>query len=232
MQTATANRMDVIAFPGRLQLGKPIRKAKQKSNPDGIKYLTEPEIKRLRREVRDAAHLAEQRRQCTGLRDWVAIDTLTCSGLREAELADLRCGDIRGGYGESELHVRNGKGGKARTVQVPQACKTHLNHFITWKEQRGEPIGADDPVFVGQRGQWTPQAVAQCVKKWLKRLGMYESGKSAHSLRHSYAVHYYRRTGDLRGLQKQLGHSNVQTTTIYADVLKEDIQDNIKGLWN
>lgn len=232
MQTATAEKANVIEFPDRFAVRKPGLKRKQRSANDGFKYLTESDIKRLRREVRDAAVLAEQRVQCTAVRDWAAIDTLTCAGLREAELAALRCGDIRGGYGESEIRVRHGKGDKSRTVQVPQACKTHLMHFLAWKAQRGEPTGADDPVFVGQRGQWTPQAVAQCVKKWLKQLGLYERGKSAHSLRHSYAVEYYRNTHDLRGLQKQLGHSKIQTTTIYADVLKEDIQDNIKGLWN
>ena len=36
---------------------------------------------------------------------------------------------------------------------------------------------------------------------------------------------------DLRALQKQLGHSSVQTTQIYADVTVQDIQKQIRGLW-
>jgi site-specific recombinase XerD len=35
----------------------------------------------------------------------------------------------------------------------------------------------------------------------------------------------------LRALQKQLGHSSVQTTQIYADVSAADIQSQIRGFW-
>ena len=94
-----------------------------------------------------------------------------------------------------------------------------------------EPIGADDHLFQGQRGPWTPQAVSQIVKKWLRQLGLYERGKSAHSLRHSYATEHYRKNRCLRGLQKQLGHSDVSTTTIYADITEEDLLGQVRNLW-
>jgi site-specific recombinase XerD len=70
------------------------------------------------------------------------------------------------------------------------------------------------------------------VKQHLRRLNLYETGKSAHSLRHSYAVQLYHQQKDLRAVQKQLRHASVQTTMIYADVMAEDIQDQIRGLWN
>ena len=79
---------------------------------------------------------------------------------------------------------------------------------------------------------WTVQGFRGAIKKLLRMLDLYECGKSVHALRHSYAVEYYRRSRDLRGLQKQLGHASIQTTTIYADVTKEDIQENIRGFWN
>jgi site-specific recombinase XerD len=34
------------------------------------------------------------------------------------------------------------------------------------------------------------------------------------------------------GAQKQLGHASIQTTQIYADITREEIQANVKGLWN
>ncbi|MDV2503803.1 MAG: tyrosine-type recombinase/integrase [bacterium] len=228
MDIATAKIVKIIPFPTKRRP----TKAEAVRSGDGFKYFTEPQIKLIRRTARDAAQLARQKGQVTGVRDWMLIDLLTSTGLREAEAADVRCGDIRAGYGQSALYVRNGKGDKSRTVQIPDSLKRHLKAFLVWKQDRGEPTGQDDHLFVGQRGPWTGAGVAQTVKKYLRKLGLYERGKSAHALRHSYAVELYRQERDLRAVQKQLGHSSVQTTQRYADVLAEDIQEQIKGLWN
>ncbi len=220
----------IILFPAKRENA--CQKAsRQIQNIDGIKYFNQQQIKLLRRTVRDQATLDLERAQVTGIREWMAIDLLTSTGLRVSEAADVRCGDLKAGYGESALFVRDGKGGKSRTVQIPDSLKKHLKQFVTWKQSRGEPTGQDDYLFVGKRGPWTAQAVQQLVKKYLKTLDLYESEKSVHALRHSYAVEFYRQQRDLRALQKQLGHASVQTTQISADVTAEDIQKQIKGLW-
>ena len=156
---------------------------------------------------------------------------ITLTGLRVAEAADIRCGDIKSGYGQSELFVRDGKGHVSRTIQIPKALKTHFNQYLRWKGERNEPTGQDDYFFIGQRGPWKPSAIQQSVKVLLKSLSLYEKGRSVHALRHSYAFQLYRQQRDLRAVQKQLGHAHIQTTTIYADVSKEDIQEQITGLW-
>ena len=227
METETGR---IIRFPAKRE------KVRQKAsgqiqNSDGIKYFNQQQIKLLRRTVRDRATLDFDRGQVTAVREWMAIDLLTSTGLRVSEAADVRCGDLKAGYGESALFVRNGKGSRSRTVQIPDSLKKHLKQFVAWKASRGEPTGQDDYLFVGKRGPWTSQAVQQLVKKYLKILNLYESEKSVHALRHSYAVEFYRQEKDLRALQKQLGHQSVQTTQIYADVTAEDIQKQIRGLW-
>jgi site-specific recombinase XerD len=176
--------------------------------------------------------VALQKNAVTAVREWMLLDLLTSTGLRESEAADLRCGDLRIGYTESAVFVRCGKGNKSGTVQIPDSLRRHLKSFLRWKQQRGEPVGNDGHLFIGQRGPWTGSAVAQVVKAHLRRLGLYEHGKSAHALRHSYAVQLYRKERDLRAVQKQLRHSSIMTTTKYADVLAEDLQEQIKGLWN
>ena len=47
------------------------------------------------------------------------------------------------------------------------------------------------------------------------------------------AVHLLRKTGNLRMVQKQLGHCNPTTTAnMYADVTFEDMRDGVDGLYN
>ena len=220
----------VIQFPVTQQKPRQER-SRQIKNTDGIKYFTNQQIRLLRRTVRDQAAFDSERGQVTAVSEWMAIDLLTSTGLRVSEAANIRCGDLKAGYGESALFVRDGKGSRSRTVQIPDSLKKHLKHFVAWKESRGEAVGEDDHIFIGQRGPWSAQAVQQLVKKYLKALGLYESEKSVHALRHSYAVEFYRQEKDLRALQKQLGHASIQTTQIYADVTAEDIQQQIRGLW-
>ena len=220
----------LVQFPGTRERVS-TKATRQIQNIDGVKYYSDQQIKLLRRTVRDQAALDIDRSQITAIREWMAIDLITSSGLRVSEAANVRCGDIKAGYGESALFVRDGKGAKSRTVQIPGALKKHLKQFIIWKASRGEPTSPDDYLFIGQRGPWTAQAIQFLVKKYLKLLCLYENEKSVHALRHSYAVEFYRQERDLRALQKQLGHSSVQTTQIYADVTVQDIQKQIRGLW-
>jgi len=51
-----------------------------------------------------------------------------------------------------------------------------------------------------------------------------------HCARHTFATIYLRKTNDLAGLQKLLGHSNINETMIYAHALDDTITDNMKSL--
>ena len=199
---------------------------------DGIKYFNEKQIKLLRRTVRDQAELDMQKGKRTAIQEWLAIDLLTCTGLRVSEAANLRYGDLKLGYAESKVFVRDGKGGISGHVVVPDSLKKQLKSFLALKDKIGEPTGENDHLFVGQRGAWTAQAIQQIVKKYLKQLGLYENGKSVHSLRHSYGVELYSKEKDLWVAQKQLRHRSIQSALIYANVTAEDIENQVKGLWN
>ncbi|MCD4723070.1 MAG: tyrosine-type recombinase/integrase [Desulfobacula sp.] len=54
--------------------------------------------------------------------------------------------------------------------------------------------------------------------------------RTRHS-RHSYSVELYAKENNLRAVQKQLEHSSIQNTQIYADVTKESIQEQIQNFW-
>ncbi len=219
------NHHKIIKFPSAQTKGR--QKQKAVRNLDTVKYFTQPQIRLLRKTARDGAATG----RLTNVREWMAVDLLTSTGLRVSEAADVRCGDLKIDYGQCKVFVRDGKGSVSGHVVIPDSLKKHLKGFLRWKEERGEPTGQDEHLFMGQRGPWGSQAIQQVVKKYLKVLNLYESGKSCHSLRHSYGVELYRKERDLRAVQKQLRHVSIQSTTIYADVTDEDIAGQLKGLW-
>ena len=222
----------VISFPSEQRSKRTRKSGGRIRSVDGIKYFNEKQIKMIRRAVRDQSEMDMKKGQVTAIREWMVIDLLTCTGMRVSEAANLRCGDLKIGYTESKIYIREGKGHVSGHVVINDAVKKHLKAFVAWKQQLGEHTGEDDYLFVGQRGAWTSQAIQQIVKKYLKKLDLYEKGKAVHALRHSYAVELYSKDKDLRAVQKQLRHVSIQSTLVYADVTDESIGNQIKGLWN
>lgn len=53
---------------------------------------------------------------------------------------------------------------------------------------------------------------------------------SIHSLRHSFATHLLKSGVDLVYIQKLLGHTNIQTTSIYLHLANKDILNIISPL--
>ena len=189
-----------------------------------IHSLTAEELIRLRRSAEARALHAKESGTVTAIRSWALLDTLLSSGLRASEVAGLRLGDCRLGYGQASLVVRQGKGGRQREGSfIPQELKAHRKAFLGWKKGQGEDGSHGAPVFTGQRGPLTRNGVWRVVKGLMAAVGL-DPRYATHTCRHTYATHLYRVVSghDLEVIQKQLGHASIKTTTIYAKVTKED----------
>jgi len=86
-------------------------------------------------------------------------------------------------------------------------------------------------LFYSSRGDKLERSANQkTFKKWAEKAGLSES-YSIHSLRHTHATRLYKASGNnLRMIQKQLGHSNIQTTTVYSDILNEAVDKALKNM--
>ncbi|NIM99448.1 MAG: tyrosine-type recombinase/integrase [candidate division Zixibacteria bacterium] len=78
------------------------------------------EVKRLRRSAEDRALADLAKGRTSGVRSWAVIDIALSTGLRISEISEVRIEDLTLSGSEPQLIVRNGKGGKPRTVTLPQ----------------------------------------------------------------------------------------------------------------
>ncbi|BBO73078.1 hypothetical protein DSCW_04950 [Desulfosarcina widdelii] len=207
-----------------------MRQFNRKWTLDREKFLSEAEVKKLRRTVEDKALADLQRGRTTWPRFWVAIDLAVGAGLRVSEIANLKVGNLYLSTREPRLRV-TGKGNRTRDVFISRDLMKHLSSFLKWKRTMDEPLDKDEFLLVSSHGKsYSTRALQYAFKVSLAeaRLPKYYS---IHSLRHSYGTYLYQRTKDLRLVQKQLGHSSIATTTIYADVTVEQTIEAVNGLF-
>ncbi|HEY9254216.1 MAG TPA: tyrosine recombinase XerC [Stenotrophomonas sp.] len=144
-----------------------------------------------------------------GLRDRALMELFYSSGLRLSELCALRWRDLD--LAEGLVNVL-GKGGKQRRVPVG----THARRALAEWRAESHPRDALAMVFPGRNGaQISARAVQIRIKQLALRQGLFKH-VHPHMLRHSFASHILESSGDLRGVQELLGHSDIATTQIYT----------------
>jgi len=207
-----------------------MRQFNRKWTLDREKFLSEAEVKKLRRTIEDKALADLQKGRTTWPRFWMAIDLAASAGLRVSEIANLKIENLYLNTREPRMRV-TGKGNRTRDVFISRDLMKHLSSFLEWKRTMDESIDKDDFLLVSSHGKsYSTRALQYAFKVSLNESGL-PSYYSIHSLRHSYGTYLYQRTKDLRLVQKQLGHSSIATTTIYADVTVEQTIEAVNGLF-
>lgn len=142
-------------------------------------------------------------------RDRAFIRFLYASACRVSEAVGVNWADL--GEGKVTFY---GKGGKTRTVPVPEVVLEELR-ALRWSRDTER-----SPVFKSVRGRrLTVRDAQRLVKK--ARDEVTTLGVSPHWMRHAHATHTLDRGAPIHHLQKQLGHSNVSTTSTYLHVRGE-----------
>jgi len=188
------------------------------------KLMSEDEVKALRKTLEAAVIIAKSKAHQGPVRDQCIIELALGTGLRVSEIAALKLEDIDLKRGGNSLVVRHGKGDKLRQVKFSSSLKTTIQEYLDYRASDSEylfPSQRQDHMF--------PTAIQKVFKKWAGRAGL-PSRFSIHSCRHFYATALLKVSKNLRLTQVQLGHSNPQTTTVYAQALEEEITEAVEKL--
>lgn len=140
------------------------------------------------------------------------------TGIRVAEMAGMKVGDIDPVAGQARVL---GKGNKERVVVIVGGVDKAL---IEGRDKQ-EPLFKTDSNHWRGKGMSTGAFRAD-IKALAKAAGL-EKRVWCHLLRASFATHSLNGGCDLRFIQEQLGHSNIQTTTGYTQVAKEVLSREI-----
>ena len=161
-----------------------------------------------------ALHADEQERllavlaAATGIeakRDRVLVRLLLGTGARIGSALALDVADLDLEHGE--LTMRSTKNDKPAVVMLPKTLGEELRQFVA---------GRKGPVFLAKDARISTRHAQRRLAGWFAKARI--TGKSAHSIRHTFATDLLARTDDLRLVQAALNHSSIVSTTIYAQV--------------
>ncbi len=135
------------------------------------------------------------------------------AGLRASEAVDLRWSDIDLAAGR--LVVAVGKGRKKRTVPLSGT----LRHELAL--DRAHPYGDWVLPYRDRRSAWWH------IKEMATRAEIPALG--VHALRHTAGTRMMRQTGSLEITARLLGHSQIETTRIYAKFADESLDEAVSS---
>ncbi|MFC7782900.1 site-specific tyrosine recombinase/integron integrase [Rossellomorea sp. GCM10028870] len=177
------------------------------------KYLNENEFARVKIVTENLA-----------LRDRALMLLLFSSGCRSSEVSNLSIKDVNLEKRTAEV---TGKGKKIRKVHFSEECALVLKDYIQTRICKGT-----DPLFLCNSDQRLgPKSIYYITRKIGKKAGLNQS-LHPHCCRHTFATNMLARGATIEFIADELGHSNLNTTRIYARILTEDMitsYQNIMG---
>lgn len=171
-----------------------------------------------------------------GFRDHVLFSLALGTGLRESEILALDVGDVSpdGTKVRRRVALRVFKRAAAdpapQEVFLPDGVLYKLEKFLRWKAARGESLAPDAPLFVSRnRRRLSARMLREAFRLWQERAG-FDRRYNFHALRHTCCTNAYRKTRDIRVVQRIARHKNIQTTTLYATPSDEDVLCAVREL--
>ena len=165
--------------------------------------------------------------QCTdmkGYRDKAMLELLYATGIRVSELISLDVDDVNLPAG----FIRCEGSGRSRTIPMYPAAVKALQTYMHEIRPNMVADPAESALFVNLSGErMTRQGFWKIIKHY-QQTAHIEKDITPHTLRHSFAAHLLENGADLRSIQEMLGHSDISSTQIYTQIVKQ----NLKSVYN
>ena len=156
-----------------------------------------------------------------GYRDKAMLETLYATGIRVSELISLNVEDVNLSIGVIRCKTTRIE----RMIPLYSAAVTALEAYIS--RVRPQMLSSQDEtaLFVNMGGERMSRQGFWKIIKLYQEKAKIEKGITPHTLRHSFAAHLLENGADLRSIQEMLGHADISSTQVYAQLVKKQLKD-------
>lgn len=159
------------------------------------------------------------RKQCYALREKAVVELLYSTGCRVSELCGMKRGDVD--WNRKTIQVF-GKGGKYRTTYLNAKAIVSLQDYLASREDD------DEHLIVSERQphQGLTRFAVEHIVRNISNRAYRATGKrvTPHIFRHTTATQAMASGMPVQNISRMLGHAQVETTMIYAEVRPDDVQ--------
>lgn len=156
------------------------------------------------------------------IRDKAMLEILYATGIKVSELLELTVSDFNLAIGI--LHLHNDK--KERFIPMYPAAVKAVAEYVVNVRPAIVSDEEEEILFTNLNGQPMSRQGFWKIIKYYANKAKIKSEITPHTLRHSFAAHLLENGAKLQDIKEMLGHSDISSTQIYAQYMKNKYSKN------
>lgn len=162
-------------------------------------------------EIKEVIELLSKEQTFEALRDKVIVELFYATGIRRAELINIKVEDVD--FQQKTLKVL-GKRNKERVIPLLPSVLETLSHYI---DKRNENFETEKEFLIlTNKGLKIYETFVYRIINSYFSIVSSKLKKSPHVIRHSFATHLLNQGANLNALKELLGHSSLAATQVYT----------------
>lgn len=189
-------------------------------------------------EVKTMFELAKMDNSIIGVRDLLVLELLATTGMRRAEICEIKIGDIQLTQGVYAINIV-GKGNKERIIVASNEIMGIINKYMNMRgitmKDKDEYLLVSHANRKSGSGKVSTNMIYRIVKHYAELADIDPDTISPHTLRHTFATQCIGMGTPIQDVQQLMGHASINTTELYNhsfNIINNNPAEKLTSMYN
>ena len=165
------------------------------------------------KEIENVLEILKEENSFVNLRNKLIVELFYSTGMRRAELINLKLNDIS----DSQKTIKVlGKRNKERIIPLLPSVLNTIASYLDYRKSLSSIKDVHYLLLTKKGAKIYETLVYRVINNYFSKASE-KVKKSPHILRHSFATHLLNEGADIKSVKELLGHSSLSSTQIYAN---------------
>ena len=189
-------------------------------------------------EVKTMFDLAKMDNSIIGVRDLLVLELLATTGMRRAEVCEIKIGDIQLTQSVYAINIV-GKGNKERIIVASNEVMGIINKYMNMRgitmKDKDEYLLVSHANRKSGSGKVSTNMIYRIVKHYAELADIDPDTISPHTLRHTFATQCIGMGTPIQDVQQLMGHASINTTELYNhsfNIINNNPAEKLTSMYN